>query len=251
MGKDQKVKQINETYEQDRVKIFIDNDNDELDKIAFKKVHFVNKYIIFYSFIFVAILICSIWQIYNYVEKKKTYEGINKVVEISSGDSKLEIFNDNFVPDYKTSGIYNENKTEATVQNINRLELSLDKDIKSKIIYNYNVRYRIYDNLSEYSIDNNPTLLVRFSYSTDNKNWTYVNNVISTTNSTLMPLMGNYYDITNLETTLNVATNLEIAGKKEEVKTIYWRAETIFKNLDNVNYDLSLLNATFDVEYVY
>lgn len=250
MEKDRKVKQINENYEQDRVKIFIDGDTDELDKIAFKKVHYVNKFIVFYSVIFVAILICSIWQIYNYVEKKRTYEGFNKTVEISSRDSKLVIFNDNYVPSYKNAGIFNEDRTEATVQNVSRLELSLNKDLKSKVVYNYNVRYRIYDNLSKYSIDNNPSLLVKFSYSTDNKNWTYVNNVISTTNSTLMPLMGNYYDITGLETTLNVATNLEIAGK-DETKTIYWRAETFYKCLDSVDSNLTLLNATFDVEYVY
>ena len=34
--KDKNLKQINDTYEQDRVKIFVDSDNDDLDKIAFK-----------------------------------------------------------------------------------------------------------------------------------------------------------------------------------------------------------------------
>lgn len=251
MKKDKNLKQINDTYEQDRVKIFVDSDNDDLDKIAFKKVRFINKYIVFYIIIFIAIFICSIWQIYNYVEKKKAYDGLNKVIEISSHDSKIAIFNDSNVPSYKTAGIFNETKTEAIVQNIDKIELSLDKDLKSKVIYNYNVRYRIYDNSSVYSMDNEPTILVRFSYSTDNKNWVYVNNVISTTNSTLMPLMGNYYDITGLETTLNVATNLEISGKKETTKTIYWKAETTYKNLNNINNDLDLLNATFDLEYVY
>ena len=95
MKKDKNLKQINDTYEQDRVKIFVDSDNDDLDKIAFKKVHFINKYIVFYIIIFIAIFICSIWQIYNYVEKKKAYDGLNKVIEISSHDSKIAIFNEN------------------------------------------------------------------------------------------------------------------------------------------------------------
>lgn len=249
MGKDnnKNIKQINKDYEEDRVKIYVDKDIDELDKIALKKNHYIDKTIIFYIIIFIGILICSLWQIVSYYEKQKLYSNSDNQSEINSTESKFVIFNDAKVPNYTEQALINEESTEAIVESISKLNLIIDKESKANISYNYNVRYRIYDNYSEYN-NNEPNVLVRFSYSEDNKNWTYINNAISTTNGTIIPLMGNYYDITALESTLQVASNMEIEGKPGDNKELYWRAETTYKNID-LNSNKKILNASFNVEY--
>lgn len=246
--KDKNIKQINKDYEEDRVKIFVDNDINELDKIALKKNFYIDKVIVFYIIIFIGILICSISQIVSYYEKQKLYSNSNNQSEVKSDESKLLIFNDQSVPNINEKVIVDEESNEAMVESVSKLNLVIEKESKANISYNYNVRYRIYDNMSEYDENLAPKILVRFSYSEDKKNWNYVNNAISTTNGTIMPLMGNYYDITNLESTLQVATNLEIEGKPGENKELYWRAETTYKNID-INSNKRILNAAFSVEY--
>lgn len=246
--KDKNIKQINKDYEEDRVKIFVDNDINELDKIALKKNFYIDKVIVFYIIIFIGILICSISQIVSYYEKQKLYSNINNQSEVKSDESKLLIFNDQSVPNINEKVIVDEESNEAMVESVSKLNLVIEKESKANISYNYNVRYRIYDNMSEYDENLEPKILVRFSYSEDKKNWNYVNNAISTTNGTIMPLMGNYYDITNLESTLQVATNLEIEGKPGENKELYWRSETTYKNID-INSNKRILNAAFSVEY--
>ena len=85
-------------------------------------------------------------------------------------------------------------------------------------------------------------------YSYDNENWEYVNNVISTTNSTLNPLMGSYYDISGLVENLKVLTNFEINNKKDTTTIVYFKCETLFKNIeDNIGKNIY---AEFKVEYV-
>ena len=84
-------------------------------------------------------------------------------------------------------------------------------------------------------------------YSYDNKNWEYVNNVISTTNSTLNPLMGSYYDISGLKENLKVLTNFEVNNKIDTTTTIYFKCETLIKNIeDSIGKNIK---AEFKVEY--
>ena len=114
---------------------------------------------------------------------------------------------------------------------------------------NINVKYNITNNefRNQTLASTNNDVLVRFMYSYDNENWEYINNVISTTDSTLNPLMGSYYDISGLTTNLKVVTNMEIKNKVGKTTTMYWKCETLLKNIsDNINKNIS---ADFIVEY--
>ena len=71
--------------------------------------------------------------------------------------------------------------------------------------------------------------------------------MISTSDSTLKPLMGNYYDITGLVTNLKVSTNNEMKNKVGETTTMYWQCETLLKNIrDNIGKNIT---AEFKVDY--
>lgn len=248
MENNKKIKQINKDHEIDRVKIYIDDDS-ELDKIAFSKMPIVNKSIMLYFVILIIVAICTVIQVDGYIERRKSFEGTDNVIEIKESNAKIELFNNGSVPTINDSVILNSNATEATVETINHITLTLNKSLDKEVSHKYNIRYRIYENEFD-KIDNTASLLVRFSYSLDNQTWTYINNPLTTTNSTLMPEMGNYYDISGLETTVNVATNYEIATKDKEHKIIYWKAETIYKNMDKEGFASKKLNATFAIDYV-
>lgn len=248
-------KQLNDTFIEDRVQIYVDTDMNELDKVASKKrVTKFNIYLIISLVIFVGVLISSTTQIYNYIERRKIFDETNKIVEISSKDDKLSISNNGSVHSYNQKSLINTDSDEAVVENISKLKLVVDESAKEKSIHKYNVRYRINQNDYKYlSVVTDPELYVRFAYSSDQETWNYVNNAISTTNSTLMPQMGNYYDISGLETTLNVATNFELIGKPGETVYVYWKSETVYRHItheENKTADKEL-DATFNVEYAY
>ena len=71
--------------------------------------------------------------------------------------------------------------------------------------------------------------------------------MVSTLESTLSPLMGNFYDISGLVTTLNIATNYEISSKPGETIKMYWRSETIFKYNEKIGE--KTFNSNFKIEY--
>ena len=249
--KNKKIKQINDTCEIDRLKIFVEEEDKEIEKVASKKNTNYNKWLILYIIIFIIVCVCSFIQINSYIEKKNLFEK-SEETRINSKDSTLIINNNSKVFKYNEDGIINSTNTESVVTNVSYLEVNVSEDSKSKVLYNYNVRYRIYNNDSVVSEDENmPKVYVRFAYSTDNETWTYVNNVISTTSGTLMPSMSNNYDVTGLKSTLSVATNYEITGKRGKTSKIYWKAETVYTGIDteyikDMNYE-----ATFDIEYSY
>ena len=249
--KNKKIKQINETCEIDRLKIFVEEEDKEIEKVALKKSTNYNKWVILYVIIFLIVCVCSFIQINSYIEKKNLFMN-NSETRINSKDSTLIINNNSKVSKYNENSIINTLNTEATVTNESYLDLNVNKDSKSKIMYNYNVRYRIYNNDFVSSDDETaPRVYVRFAYSTDKETWTYINNVISTTSGTLMPTMGNKYDVTGLKSTLSVATNYEITGKPGKNNRLYWRCETTYSGINNELINEMNYEADFNVEYSY
>lgn len=249
-----KIKQINDTCQIDRVEIYVDEDLEELDKIAKRNVPSQFRiYIIIFSLLFLVVLLSSIAQIHSFYERQKIFKENSQEVSVNKNNSTLMITNDSKVNGININSINLYETTEATTENISKLSIKPDVfGNAKKTSYKYNVRYRIFDNNYEYLVANNdPEVYVRFAYSTDGIAWTYVNTAISTTNSTLVPQMGNYYDITGIESTINVATNHEIVSNPEKEVVVYWKAETTYRHLDySVNQDTDKkLNATFNVEY--
>ena len=113
----------------------------------------------------------------------------------------------------------------------------------------FDVKYDIAENTFPYNAiaKTDSSLLVRFAYSLDNENWTYVNNVISTNNSNITPLMGNYFDISGLKSTLSVKTNYELTSSPGKTEKIFWKSETVI--IPNNNLKDSQIKANFYVEY--
>ena len=135
------------------------------------------------------------------------------------------------------------------IEKVNTIEFSTNKGALQDGNITFDVKYNILENtFKHYPISkNNSDLMVRFSYSYDNQNWTYINNVISTTNSTINPLMNSYYDISGIVDNLKVVTNYNISSKPGEKTTMYWKSETIIQNKSN-----NLKNnikANFKIEY--
>lgn len=175
----------------------------------------------------------------NNIEKIKITTKMNNLLITNLGEINENITKQNFV-----------NKTDYSIERINTLELENKKDSENNGQIKFNVIYSIYDNefsRNEYAT-NDSDVLVRFSYSLDGAHWTYINNVVSTSESTLSPLMGNFYDISGLKTKLRVVTNYELSGRPGEKVTMYWRSETIFKynKSETIN---NKYKANFKIEY--
>ena len=59
--------------------------------------------------------------------------------------------------------------------------------------------------------------------------------------------MGSYYDISGLVSNLKVSTNFEIKNKIGKTTTMYWKCETLIKNIDdNIGKNIT---AEFKIEY--
>ena len=192
-------------------------------------------------------LYISIQYIMKYQEVKKPKEN-EEIIEIVTKESTGNIINNGIISEKITHDSF-ASKDEIVVENINIIKVRANEDKSSNI--KFDVKYNIIKNdfFENLIPTNNSEVLVRFSYSFDNKNWTYINNVISTNSSNISPLVGNNYDIAGLITNLKVATNFELAttnSRKDAV--MYWRSETIFNNLNNYINDKEL-EANFTIEY--
>ncbi len=141
------------------------------------------------------------------------------------------------------------NDKELIYENIASISLSTKKDSTSDGNVFFDVRYNISKNNFNYNniATNDSDLLVRFAYSYDNENWTYISNAISTTNSTLLPLMGNYFDIAGITNNLKVLTDYNLSVKPGDNKKMYWKSETyVNKNSRNLNKEFEI---EFKIEY--
>ncbi len=181
----------------------------------------------------------------------KYYRDDNKnaeVIEINNKNSRILITSLDDI-DKKVLASDLESKEDIVLENTSNITFKTNSSAKEAGKIFFDVKYNILENnfYNNLIATNDSDLLVRFSYSFDNENWTYVNNVISTDSSNLSPLMGNYYDIAGLNTNLSIETNYELTTNPGEEKTMYWKSETIIKNANN-NIDKSI-KANFKVEY--
>lgn len=193
--------------------------------------------------VFVFLVGMTFKKYYEYKKDKST-----QVIQITEGDKKIVINNSgNIDKTINTKSFIDGDKIILT--NIDSIEYS-SEDISESNIINYDIKYLIKKNdfINNMYKTNSSEVLVRFSYSYDLNNWTYINNVISTDDSTLTPLMGDYYDIAGLIGTLRVKTNYDLKLNDSNSKTIYWRSETIFQNSKR-HYDNNGFSADFKIVY--
>lgn len=220
----------------------------EIKKVAYFKNSQQVLLLIILIVLFTLTFFCSLFYIGKYYDAKLGVNDVNKLIEITTKDNNILITNNGFIDKTITEEDTKYNK-EVLVEKDSVVKFTTKKTAKNDSVTNFDVRYNIKNNDFENKViaSTNNEVLVRFKYSYDNKNWQYINNVISTSDSTLKPLMGNYYDITGLVTNLKVATNFEMKNKVGKTTTIYWKCETLLKNIrDNVGKNIT---AEFKIDY--
>lgn len=223
------------------------NDDTEIKKVVNTKNVFQNYLLIMLSLMFIIMLICSfVWVDTFYKNRDKTRD---EVIEIKNDKNSILIVNNGDINEELTIDSFN-NEENITIERINSLELTTfaNQDENGKL--KYNLRYIIEENpFVKNNLDNtNSDVLVKFSYSYDKEDWTYINNVVSTDTSTILPLMGKNYDIAGVNETLRVITNEELEVAPGESQTIYWRSETIIKNFKKTDV-IKNFKAKFKIEY--
>lgn len=193
-------------------------------------------YIVLASCLFIIVILASTMSIVNYVNSKKE-ENIVAKKEIDK-DNQVIISNNGIVDKNVTEDVL-DSKGEYSFICEDSIEFLRNKDtLKEDTIY-YSVKYDIINNSFKSNIipTNDSEALVRFFYSYDRENWTYVNNVISSEQKNLNPLMGSYFDIAGLTNNLKVATNYELTSNPGESKIVYWRAETTIRSNFKKNFN--------------
>ena len=223
---------------------------DDTEDLTIKKVAYDNGHsILFYIllFVFIITLCFTSWKIASKFANK--YSKDTEVIKVNKGDNNVLIVNNGEISQKIDKNSFLGNKKEIVIERINSIELKANKNTNKKAKILYDLKYSIKKNSFERNFygDSKSPLLVRFSYSTDKKNWTYINNVISTIESTISPLSGNNYDISGVISNLSVITNKELECEKNSSNKIYWRSETIFQADDNDNKREFI--AEFKIEY--
>lgn len=214
----------------------VENDKSKTNKVL----------LIILILLFCFTLFITIQYIIKYQESK-VITGNEEIIEIKTKDTSASIINNGLIEKKITTESFGE-EDEIVVENINSIEMISNEKDHSTI--KFDIKYNISKNDFYANVipSNKSEVLVRFSYSFDMKNWTYINNVISTNTSNISPLIGNNYDIAGLVTNLNVATNFELSATNKREAVIYWRSETIFKNINKIE-EVKELNADFIIEY--
>ena len=181
-----------------------------------------------------------------YLNKNKMDSGM-ETIEISNEKNNVLIVNDREIEKEITKEDIEDGNIILT--SISTIELETNKNYKEKGNILFDVKYDILENSfpDNISSKSDTDVKLKISYSFDNKNWTYINNVISTVDSTINPLMGNYYDISGIVSHLKIATNYNLSSEPGEVTKMYWKCETIISGKkENVN---KKLKANFNIEY--
>ena len=180
-----------------------------------------------------------------YINKNKLENGI-EVIEIKNSKMSILINNEGNLEKKITQ---EDTEDETIIENKSSITVETLKGEKKDGTIKFDVKYNILEN----SFPGNATskddsdLRVRFAYSYDNENWTYISNTISTYESTINPLLQNYYDISGIVSTLKIATNFELTSAPGEKSKIYWKSETTIKNKEsNLNKGIK---ANFKIEY--
>lgn len=185
--------------------------------------------------LFCITLFISVKYIVKYHEGKKLH-GTEQRIEIKTKDANASIINNGLIEQVITSDSFKE-EDEIILEKVNIIEMISNNEKENDI--SFDIKYDIIENDFKMNTNasNKSEVLVRFSYSYDNENWTYVNNALSTNNSNIMPLIGNNYDIAGLVTKLNIATDYKLSATNKELTKMYWRSETIFKNVNPIKKD--------------
>ena len=224
------------------------------EDLEIKKVAHNNKFsqAILFTILFVIFILtffCSLFYIGKYYDAKINLLYGSKSIEIKTKYNNALIVNNGIIDKTITDEDVKFNKSYL-IEKESFIKISTDKKSPQDGSLFFNVRYDIKNNDFKNNVISNinSDVLVRFMYSYDQKHWEYINNVISTTDSSLNPLMGSYYDIAGLNTNLKVITNFEINNQKGKTTTIYWKCETLLKNIkDNVGKNIA---ADFKIEYI-
>lgn len=191
-------------------------------------------------------LFISFSYIIKYTQVTSLYKN-GEIIEIKTKKLNSTIINNGIIERTINKDSF-DNTKELVLENINVIELKPTTNENSKM--KYDVKYNISVNdFKQNAISTRKSeVLVRFSYSFDNENWIYINNVITTNISNISPLIGNNYDISGIVSKLNIATNHELSTSNNKAAKIYWRSETIFKNNDTFE-GTKNFKAYFTIEY--
>lgn len=227
-------------------KLIIDDSEDfEIRKIAYKKIDYYKR-LIMILFITLIVMIISSFIVMSTLYKDKKYSDDKQIIEIKNNIDNILISNISGINETLNEYSFKENK-DLTIEKINTIDITTrdnsDKESKTLISIKYDI---LSNNIN--SKKTNKNVLVRFSYSYDGEKWTYLNNAITSNETILVPLMGNYFDVTNILGTLNVITNYEIINTPGTNKKVYWRSETVFKNNQEKEFTHNY-KANFKIEY--
>ncbi len=216
----------------------------EIRKVAYSKNN-SNIFLLFILiFLFGLTLFCTLYFVGKYYNDDIVPPA--EVIEIAKNNSKVTITNKGVIERKVMESDLDSEK--IVIENINKIELQADKNSPDDLL-KYNVKYVITKNDFPFNVisNNDSDVQVRFSYSFDNANWTYVNNVISTVDTNISPFMGGYYDISGISTELNIATNYTIDYNANDHITMYWKSETVIRpSKNNINNNFE---ANFKIEY--
>ncbi len=209
-------------------------EDNEIKRVAIKK----NRYSDIY---FIAIFLVLFGLLIGVFIVKKTLSNI-KHVSIISNNLPVTIVNNGYINENISNSLFNKSH-KYIIERIDSIEIKNQEKNNGKVLYN--IRYEILDNSFPQNIfsSTDSNVLLRFSYSYDNKEWNYINNVISTSKSTINPLMGKYYDVSGIVDNLRVISNKELDSSK-----IYWKSETIFQDKNKIINNS--FKANFKIEYI-
>ncbi len=223
-------------------KNLIDDKEDlEIKKVASKKNNSDTRLLFIVLFALFCFTLMKSLHYINYYFRVKELNKNAEIIEISNKDAYASIINNGTI-DKDIDADSFANTEEIVDEEINSIEVKKTKNSTSESGVIYDVKYIIENNdFSENFIaTSNSELLVKFSYSYDLENWNYVNSVLTTSSSNISPLIGNTYDIAGLTTTLNVASNQELKLDNKDSNIIYWKAETIFRKVQNADTNKNL-----------
>ena len=195
----------------------------------------------------VAMFLVTIMFSLDYYTKMNT--DAYKIIEYKKDNNRILITSNGDINETINPSKFN-TKGEYTI--IKDVSIELRSSTKEKVgaKINFDVKYDVLKNTFEKNLvaNNDSKVVVRFSYSYDMEEWIYINNVISSNESTLSPLMGSFFDIAGFTGTLKISTNNELAANLGEVNKMYWRCETVFQNITDKNLTGDF-KANFSIEY--
>ena len=207
------------------------NNREQIKKVAHSKNYIQILLLIILIVLFALTLFCSCFYIGKYYEAKNKVKGNAELIEISKKSNKSLITNNG-----PFERVIDDTLSEdVLIESYANVELSTNDDSENDGVLVYDVKYEIIQNdftfnpISNISSD----ILVRFSYSFDNKEWKSTDYVLTAPSTTLNPLMSNYYDIGGIVGAINVSTNYKLSSKPGETKKMYWKSETLIRNTGN------------------